>query len=109
MGIVNIMNGDYATAVTNFGAENSFNAALAKVLNANPEAALLSIDASKEKEDALSYYLKAIVGARTSKADLLINNLKIAIEKDASYKEKAKTDCEFLKYRDSGDFKAVIQ
>lgn len=107
-GIVNIRDGKYGDAVTNFGAENSFNSALAKTLNGNGDGALTTLDASAEKEDALSYYLKAIVGARKGSADLLLNNLKIAITKDASFKSKAKEDLEFFKYRDNADFKALV-
>ncbi|MBI3501228.1 MAG: hypothetical protein HY063_05480 [Bacteroidetes bacterium] len=107
-GIVNIRDGKYTDALGNFGAENSFNAALAKVLAGNGDGALTTLDASMEKEDALSYYLKAIVGARQGKADLLINNLKIAINKDASFKSKAKEDLEFFKFRDNADFKALV-
>jgi Flp pilus assembly protein TadD len=107
-GIVNIRDGKYTEAVANFGSENSFNSALAKVLAGNGDGALQTIDASMEKEDALSYYLKAIVGARKGQADLLINNLKIAINKDASFKSKAKEDLEFFKFRDNADFKALV-
>jgi len=107
-GIVNIRDGKYGDAVGNFGAENSFNSALAKVLSGNGDAALTTLDASPEKEDALSYYLKAVVGARKGAADLLINNLKIAINKDASFKSKAKEDLEFFKFRDNADFKALV-
>ena len=107
-GIVNIRDGKYADAVSNFGGENSFNAALAKVLAGNGDGALQTIDASMEKEDALSYYLKAVIGARKGQADLLINNLKIAISKDASFKSKAKEDLEFFKFRDNADFKALV-
>lgn len=107
-GIVNIRDGKYGDAVGNFGSENSFNSALAKVLAGNGDGALTTLDASPEKEDALSYYLKAVVGARKGAADLLINNLKIAINKDASFKSKAKEDLEFFKFRDNADFKALV-
>ena len=108
MGIVNIRDGKYSDAVGNFGGENSFNAALAKVLAGNGDGALATLDASPEKEDALSYYLKAVVGARKANAELLINNLKIAINKDASFKSKAKEDLEFFKFRENADFKALV-
>ena len=107
-GIVNIRDGKYGDAVSNFGSENSFNAALAKTLAGNGDGALTTIDASPEKEDALSYYLKAVVGARKGTVDLIINNLKIAINKDASFKSKAKEDLEFFKFRDNADFKALV-
>ncbi len=107
-GIVNIRDGKYGDAVGNFGSENSFNSALAKALAGNSDGALTTLDASPEKEDALSYYLKAVVGARKGAVDLLINNLKIAITKDASFKSKAKEDLEFFKFRDNADFKALV-
>lgn len=109
MGVLNIILGNYEAAVANFGTENTFNAALAKLLSGTTESALSTIDASKENDEALSYYLKAIVGARTNKTDLLVNNLKIAIGKDASLKAKAKDDREFLKYFENPEFKALVQ
>lgn len=109
MGVVHILNGDYSAAVAAYGATNSFNAALAKILNGTPDAAVSTIDNSPEKDDAMSYYLKAVAGARANKADQVVNNLKIAIQKDASIKETAKTDLEFHKWRDKEEFKAVVQ
>jgi tetratricopeptide (TPR) repeat protein len=108
MGIVDIMNGNYASAVTNFGSYKTFNAALAMVESGNNDGAMSTLDASKEKDDALSFYLRAIIAARTGKADQMITNLKTAIQKDASFKEKAKKDMEFFKFKDNADFKALI-
>ncbi len=109
MGIIEIQNGNYAAAVSNFGAENSFNAALAKLLNGNTEGAMSTIDGSTaDKDAALSFYLKAIAGARQSKADVLTANLKVAIQKDASFKQMAKDDAEFIKFRDNAEFKALV-
>lgn len=109
MGIIDIMTGNYASAVSNFGSYNTFNVALAKVLNGSPDAAVQVIDASDDKDSALGYYLKAIVGARTSKSDMVTNNLKTAIAKDASFAAKAKDDAEFIKLREDASFKAVVQ
>ncbi|HEY0031093.1 MAG TPA: hypothetical protein VGC65_10075 [Bacteroidia bacterium] len=108
MGIIEIQNGNYAAAVSNFGSANSFNAALAKLLNGNPDAAMSTIDNSTDKDAALSFYLKAVAGARTNKADVLTNNLKVAIQKDASFKAMAKDDAEFIKFRENADFKALV-
>ncbi len=109
LGIIAIQNGQYADAVTFFGTNTTFNAALAKVLAGDLDGAMTTLDKGPEKEDALSYYLRAVIGARKGNSDLVINNLKIAIEKDPSFKEHAKTDVEFLKMRDSAEFKAVVQ
>lgn len=109
MGIIDIMNGSYASAVSNFGSYEAFNMALAKVLNASADAAVQTIDASDDKDTALGYYLKAIVGARTGKSDMAINNLKTAIGKDSTFKSKAADDVEFIKLRENADFKALVQ
>lgn len=108
MGIIEIQNGNYPAAVTDFGSNNSFNSALAKLLNGNTEGAMSTIDNSTEKDAALSFYLKAIAGARQGKADVLVNNLKAAIQKDASFKQMAKDDAEFIKFRENADFKALV-
>jgi len=108
MGIIEIQNGNYATAVSDFGNYNTFNLALAKLLNKDNDGAMSTIDNSKEKDAAISFYLKAIAGARQGKADVLNNNLKAAIQKDASFKAMAKDDAEFIKFRDNADFKAMV-
>ena len=96
-GILDIMSGDYGSAVSNMGSYKTLNLALAQILNGNAEAALNTIDASEDKDSAEAYYLKAIVGARTGKDDLMMKNLKLAIKKDNSLKEKALKDVEFIK------------
>jgi Flp pilus assembly protein TadD len=109
MGIVNILDGDYSSAVSNFGTNKTFNVALAQVLNGNPDAANSTLDASAEKDAAHTYYLKAIIGARKGQADVAINNLKTAIQKDGSLKSKAQNDAEFIKLRENADFKSTVQ
>ena len=108
MGIIDIQNGNYPSASTNFGSYKTFNAALALVLQGNLDGASATLDQSKEKDDALSYYLKAIIGARKGDVNMMMNNLKTAIQKDASLKGKAKTDMEFFKYWETADFKSAV-
>jgi Flp pilus assembly protein TadD len=108
LGIIAVQDGQYADAVTLFGSNTTFNTALAKVLAGDLDGALTTLDKSAEKEDALSYYLRAVIGARKGNKDMIVNNLKIAIEKDPSLKAHAKTDVEFLKYREDAEFKAII-
>ncbi len=108
MGIIEIQNGNYAAAVADFGSENTFNAALATLLNGNNEGAMATLDKSNVKDDAISFYLKAIASARQGKADGVNNNLKAAIQKDASFKAMARDDAEFIKFRDNADFKGMV-
>jgi tetratricopeptide (TPR) repeat protein len=108
-GVVAILDGKYSDAVAKFGSANTFNAALAKTLAGQLDAASQTLDNSPGKDDAISYYLKAIIGQRSGKTDMAISNLKAAIAKDGSYKEMARLDLEFFKIRDNADFKAVTQ
>jgi tetratricopeptide (TPR) repeat protein len=106
-GILNVRDGKYADAVSNFGNYKGFNLALAQLLNGSPESVNGTIDASNEKDMAMSFYLKAIASARKGDATGGIAFLKTATDKDASLKAAAKDDCEFLKWRDNADFKAL--
>lgn len=108
LGIINIIEGDYEDASNNFGSTKSFNAALAILLNGDAEKAISNIEASEEKDDALSYYLKAVAGARSGNKDVVINNLKSAISKDNNLKAKAKRDAEFLDMKSDADFQGVV-
>ena len=96
MGILNIMDGDYSAATGNMAAYKTLNLALAQILNGNTDGALSTIDASEDATSAEAYYLKAIVGARTANNDLMMKNLKLAINKDNSLKAKALKDVEFI-------------
>jgi hypothetical protein len=90
------------------GSFNTFNAALAKTLNGSTEDAINTLEASEAKANAEGYYLKAIIGARTSNQEMVVQNLKAAIEKDNSLKAKAKGDAEFLNYREVAEFTALV-
>ena len=107
-GILDVRNGKYTEAVSDFGTYKGFNLALAQLLNGNPESVNGTIDASNEKDMAMSTYLKAVAASRKGDATGGLAFLKTAIEKDASLKAMAKDDCEFLKWRDNADFKALI-
>ena len=96
MGILNIMDGDYSAATGNMAAFKTLNLALAQILNGNTEGALSTIDASEDATSAEAYYLKAIIGARTANNDLMMKNLKLAVNKDNSLKAKALKDVEFI-------------
>jgi hypothetical protein len=108
MALVDIQTGNYADASKNVGSYNTFNAALAKVLNGDLSGATSTLDASGD-QSALAFYLRAIIAARSSDKTGMVTDLKAATNKDASFKATAQTDCEFLKYKNDADFKAAIQ
>ena len=107
-GIVAIKSGDYAAAVNYFGQCNCVNAALANVLAGNNNEALKKLNA-ENKECPMSYYLKAVIGARTNDATAVIENLKKACSLDASFKQLAATDMEFAKFFENNDFIAITK
>ena len=108
-GIVLFKKADYAGAVASFGNDCSFDAALAKVLNGDNSGASKTIDCSEDKATAMGFYLKAVIGARNDDSDMLLNNLRSAIEKDADLKAKAKTNIEFGKYFANDTFKSIVE
>ena len=95
-------------SISYFGNQVETNAALAKLLDKKNDAALSTLNSVKS-DDALVYYLKAVVGARTQNTDLLMNNLRTACSKSADLKANAKKDIEFGKYFEDSTFKGIVQ
>lgn len=108
-GILQIQDGAYDDAISNFGSEQTFNKALAQLLSKDHDAALGTIEASEQAETAEGYYLKAICGARQGKVDVIVSNLKSAFAKDASLKAKAAKDREFVKFFEDASFSAIVK
>jgi len=108
-GAIKIKAGKYQEAVDMYGSTACFNAALAKLLNGDSNGALNTLTESENPNDALGYYLKAIIGARTANTDLLFTNLRTAVAKDATLAAKAKKDMEFAKFFDDATFKSIVQ
>jgi tetratricopeptide (TPR) repeat protein len=108
LGIVNLLKGEYKQAVNYFGGANEYNAGLAKALDGQNEAAIVTLNNVKD-DNAKVYYLKAVLGARTAKTDLLYNSLRSAVGKDPKLKDYAKKDAEFLKYFNDDTFKSIVQ
>ncbi len=117
-GILATKLGNYENALNLFVSSklNTFNFALAKLLNysltKNPDTydASLGIITKVENQEAANvYYLKAILGARKQDTDLLFNNLRTAVEKDAALAAYAKKDVEFAQYFEDATFKGIVQ
>ena len=108
LGIIKIKQGDYNAAVNYFGNTPSFNAALAQLLNGNTEQAINTLGAVKS-DDAMVDYLKAVAGARNGKEEMVLNNLRNAVGKDASLKAYAVKDLEFAKFSSSDAFQQIVK
>lgn len=100
-GIIAIQNGDYASANSSMAGQNTFNAALAKMLGGDAAGAGTILAASPDKDSAKGHYLAAIIAARTNNGDGVRSNLAAAVAKDASLKDKAMKDLEFRNFKDS--------
>jgi len=112
MGILAIKKGNYADAVSNLNkaAKKDHNLALAQLLNGQAEAAKSTIDnLNPEELTWIHCYIRAIVGARTSNQDVMTTNLTRAVQLNASVREMAKTDVEFIKYFGNPVFEGSIR
>ncbi len=99
LGLINIQNGEYGAANSNMSGTNSFNAALAKMLGGDAAGAQRTLEQSPEKDTAMGHYLMAIAAARQNNGDLVRSQLGMAVQKDASLREKALKDLEFRNFK----------
>ena len=97
-GNLNIAKGSYQQAASNMNGVNTNSAALAQILNKDYAAAKTTLNNVKNP-DAYTSYLKAVVAARTNDAAGVNSNLKDAINKDASLKDRAVKDLEFASFQ----------
>lgn len=93
LGTYYLMQGDNAQAAKAFGDTQSNNAALAQILNKNYSAAQKILN--NVTPDATTYYLKAVVGARTNNEAEVTTNLRKAISLDPNMAAQAASDLEF--------------
>ena len=106
---LDILDGSYEAAENNISG-NTFNLALALMLQGNLSDAEGTLAESDDKDDADGLYLAAIMAARgDSGASDVVAKLKLAIEEDASFKVKAGKDREFVKFFDDAAFQALVK
>jgi tetratricopeptide (TPR) repeat protein len=96
LGAYYIKTGDYNAANNAFGKTVSNNAALAKILSKDYSGAK-QVLANIAKPNATTYYLMAVLGARTNNEQMVTSNLRQAVKLDASLADRAKNDLEFAK------------
>ena len=102
------MTGDYKKASASYGNSATNNAAVQQILNEDYAAARQTL-ANVQNPNATTAYLSAIVGARTNDRDAVYSNLKVAVEKDPSLKQKAQNDIEFARYITDDAFLAIVK
>lgn len=97
LGVYYLKNGDAAAAVRAFGDTKSNNAALAQILTKDYSKAKSTL-AAIDSPDATTYYLMAILGARTNNESMLNTNLRQAVRLDSKLAKQAANDLEFAKF-----------
>lgn len=97
LGVLYLEEGQAANALNSFGSEKNNNAALAQILNKDYSAAKNTLAAVKSP-NATTYYLAAVVGARTNNENMVLTNLREAVKLDPEMKAKAQKDLEFASY-----------
>jgi hypothetical protein len=97
LGVYYLKLGDNAAAVRAFGDSKSNNAALAQILTKDYTKAKSTL-AGITSPDATTYYLTAILGARTNNESMITSNLRQAIKLDSSLASKAASDLEFANF-----------
>ena len=101
LGVYHLKTGDAAAAVKAFGASKTNNAALAQILTKDYSKARMTL-ASIATPDATTYYLMAVLGARTNNSQMVTSSLRQAIKLDKAYATMAANDIEFSKFNLSG-------
>ncbi|MDE5844163.1 MAG: hypothetical protein K2H44_02095 [Muribaculaceae bacterium] len=97
LGTLYLMQGDVNAANQAFGNSKSNNAALAQILSKNYSQAKNTL-AGVANPDATTYYLTAVLGARTNNEAMVKDNLKKAVKLNPSLSAKAAKDLEFANF-----------
>ncbi len=87
-----------------------YNAGIAKLLMNDLAGAKSDLDAATKEDpnNANAFYGLGIVGARAGDTNLMLMNLKSAVQKKSELSDKAAKDLEFKQYFSSAEFKAAI-
>lgn len=101
LGVYYLKQGDNAAAAQAMEGVTSNNAALAQLLTKDYSTAKRTLAAIAEP-DATTYYLTAILGARTNNESMLTNALRQSIRLDPKMATKARQDMEFNRFNLSG-------
>ncbi|MBQ8055811.1 MAG: hypothetical protein IJ270_03230 [Paludibacteraceae bacterium] len=108
MAVLYVKQGKYKDAAGIIGNVKSNNAGIVYIMNGDLNTAQSTLTAI-ENPDAMTHYILAIVGARANDKDLLIANLKKAVEMDKDLAKFALTDLEFYSYLADADFLAIAK
>ncbi|MDE5811894.1 MAG: hypothetical protein K2H61_06290 [Muribaculaceae bacterium] len=97
LGTYYLLTGDNTSAVKAFGSAKSNNAALAQILAKDYSKAKSTLGGINNP-DATTYYLLAILGARTNNENMVTTNLRQAVRLDPQLAKRARKDIEFKNF-----------
>lgn len=107
LGNLYVAQGQYDKAVSAFGDTKTNSAALAQILTKDYNKAKNTL--TNVQPDAYTYYLMAVLGARTNNEEMVTSSLKNAISKDSSLAKKAASDLEFAQYFNDAAFTSIVK
>ncbi len=108
MGLINMIEGDFAKAENNFAAADcDYNLALAQLMNDKADQAISTLECSEK--GAKEHYLLAVIFARKDNQSKSLEHLGTAVEKHEKLKETAQKDKEFISYFDTEEFKTIVE
>lgn len=97
VGVYFLKKGEYAAAARAFNDSKTNNAALAQILTKDYSKARTTLSSIADP-NAITYYLTAVLGARTNNEQMVVQNLRQAIALNSALKNVAKEDLEFANY-----------
>ena len=97
LGVYYTKKGDYNAAVKAFGDSKSNNAALAQIMVKDYNKARTTLGGITTP-DATTYYLLALLGARTNNEQMVTTNLRQSFRLDSNMRERIVKDLEFVKF-----------
>ncbi len=97
LGIYYLKQGDNTAAAQALKGVNTNNAAVAQILTKDYSGAKKTLSAIANP-DAYTYYITAVLGARTNNEAMIINNLRQAIKLDNTMADRARNDLEFSRF-----------
>jgi len=107
LGIYEIPRGNYTKALSQLAnAKCNYNLGLVQLVSGNNSAAEATLKCAPQ--NAATFYLLAIVGARTNNSKMLYENLMKACQ-DANLKTQAKGDREFYNFAKTPDFQNIVK
>ncbi len=107
LGLMDLKKGNYKAAISKFsGVRCNYHVALAQVMVENYKLAGEQLECARKNGD--TYYLMAVVGARTDNKTMMVQNLEKAIKADSKLKGEAKVDREFIEYFNDSEFTALV-